>query len=60
MKKNKFEAWGSLASAWPLLLAMVLITIGYLLIDQDNNVVSTIGFIVLALYFAKSLLIDCS
>ncbi|NRB50116.1 MAG: hypothetical protein HRU41_20735 [Saprospiraceae bacterium] len=53
MKKIKFEEWGSLGSAWLLLVAMVLIPVGYLLIDSDRNVVSTIGFIVLALHFAR-------
>ena len=53
MKKIRFEEWDSLSNMWPLLLAMTIIPLGYLLLDQNYNGISSVGYIILALYFAR-------
>ena len=53
MKRIHFEELHSLKNNWLLFLAIFLVTIGYLLIDKDNNLISTIGYIVLCLHFGK-------
>ena len=56
MKNIKFYEFGTLKSDWMLILAPILILLGYISNFKNGNILMSIGFLSIAFYFIRPFL----